>query len=185
MIAPDLARRGETICAAVEPVRRSSQCAAATSCSAAGTEAATARGSRRRSVPARDGCGRDADDRRRTAREHSPRGARHDARGVREPRGPNGARPGRGAARPRRGRIRQRRDVRIRGVPGRRGVGTYLHGPLLPRNPWLADLLLSWAAGACDGRRPRAPRAARDELERQAHAVAAAPCAAPRGRPAS
>jgi CobQ-like glutamine amidotransferase family enzyme len=26
-----------------------------------------------------------------------------------------------------------------------RSLGTYLHGPLLPRNPWLADLLLSWA----------------------------------------
>ena len=24
-------------------------------------------------------------------------------------------------------------------------IGTYLHGPLLPRNPWLTDLLLSWA----------------------------------------
>jgi hypothetical protein len=26
-------------------------------------------------------------------------------------------------------------------------VGTYLHGPLLARNPVLADLLLSWALG--------------------------------------
>jgi lipid II isoglutaminyl synthase (glutamine-hydrolysing) len=26
-------------------------------------------------------------------------------------------------------------------------VGTYLHGPVLVRNPGLADLLLSWAAG--------------------------------------
>ena len=26
-----------------------------------------------------------------------------------------------------------------------RVVGTYLHGPLLPKNPWLADLLLAWA----------------------------------------
>ncbi|HYL39837.1 MAG TPA: hypothetical protein VET90_00865, partial [Candidatus Binatus sp.] len=33
-------------------------------------------------------------------------------------------------------------------------VGTYLHGPVLPRNPELADLLLAWALG----RRP-------DELE--------------------
>ena len=29
-------------------------------------------------------------------------------------------------------------------VSGRR-VGTYLHGPLLPKNPWLADTLLRWA----------------------------------------
>jgi CobQ-like glutamine amidotransferase family enzyme len=24
-------------------------------------------------------------------------------------------------------------------------VGTYLHGPLLPKNPWVADRLLTWA----------------------------------------
>jgi CobQ-like glutamine amidotransferase family enzyme len=24
-------------------------------------------------------------------------------------------------------------------------IGTYMHGPLLPKNPWLADLLLGWA----------------------------------------
>ncbi|HMM48482.1 MAG TPA: hypothetical protein PKE32_02555 [Miltoncostaeaceae bacterium] len=24
-------------------------------------------------------------------------------------------------------------------------IGTYLHGPLLPKNPWLADVLLRWA----------------------------------------
>ena len=28
-----------------------------------------------------------------------------------------------------------------------RVVGTYLHGPVLARNPALADLLLSWALG--------------------------------------
>ena len=26
-----------------------------------------------------------------------------------------------------------------------RVIGTYVHGPLLPRNPWLADALLAWA----------------------------------------
>lgn len=26
-----------------------------------------------------------------------------------------------------------------------RVIGTYVHGPLLPRNPWLADLVLGWA----------------------------------------
>jgi len=31
------------------------------------------------------------------------------------------------------------------GAVQRRVIGTYLHGPLLPRNPWLADLLLRWA----------------------------------------
>jgi len=33
------------------------------------------------------------------------------------------------------------------GVLGDRLVGTYLHGPVLPRNPALADLLLSWVIG--------------------------------------
>ncbi len=33
------------------------------------------------------------------------------------------------------------------GVIGERLVGTYLHGPVLPRNPALADLLLSWVLG--------------------------------------
>ena len=50
-------------------------------------------------------------------------------------------------------------------------IGTYLHGPLLPRNPDLADWLLSRAlehAGA-DGRL----EPLEDELERVAHAVAA------------
>ncbi len=47
------------------------------------------------------------------------------------------------------------------GVEGCRlgnAVGTYLHGPLLPRNPWLADWLLARAlahAGAGDRRRSR------------------------------
>ncbi|HUF84510.1 MAG TPA: glutamine amidotransferase [Acidimicrobiia bacterium] len=33
------------------------------------------------------------------------------------------------------------------GILGERLVGTYLHGPVLPRNPALADLLLSWVIG--------------------------------------
>jgi len=35
----------------------------------------------------------------------------------------------------------------VDGVVGKRLVGTYLHGPVLPRNPALADLLLSWVVG--------------------------------------
>lgn len=31
------------------------------------------------------------------------------------------------------------------GAVQQRVVGTYLHGPLLPKNPWMADKLLSWA----------------------------------------
>lgn len=34
---------------------------------------------------------------------------------------------------------------RTEGAVADRTVGTYLHGPLLPKNPWLADLLLGWA----------------------------------------
>jgi lipid II isoglutaminyl synthase (glutamine-hydrolysing) len=33
------------------------------------------------------------------------------------------------------------------GVLGKGLVGTYLHGPVLPRNPALADLLLTWVLG--------------------------------------
>ena len=33
-------------------------------------------------------------------------------------------------------------------------VGTYLHGPVLARNPALADLLLAWALGLEDGGLP-------------------------------
>jgi lipid II isoglutaminyl synthase (glutamine-hydrolysing) len=33
------------------------------------------------------------------------------------------------------------------GVRAERLVGTYLHGPVLPRNPALADLLLTWVLG--------------------------------------
>ena len=45
--------------------------------------------------------------------------------------------------------------------------GTYLHGPLLPRNPWLADRLLSEALGGAE----LAPLP--DELEHEAQAVSA------------
>jgi CobQ-like glutamine amidotransferase family enzyme len=52
-------------------------------------------------------------------------------------------------------------------------IGTYLHGPLLPRNPWLADWLLARAlahAGAGDA--PDLPTLA-DELEAEAFRVSA------------
>jgi CobQ-like glutamine amidotransferase family enzyme len=54
-----------------------------------------------------------------------------------------------------------------------RAVGTYLHGPLLPRNPWFADWVLEQAlAHARDGE-PEPLEPLPDELEQQAHAVAA------------
>jgi lipid II isoglutaminyl synthase (glutamine-hydrolysing) len=65
-----------------------------------------------------------------------------------------------------------------------RAVGTYLHGPLLPRNPWLADLVLSWALAHATGEKPEALSPLPDELEWQAHAVAAGRARARGGRPA-
>jgi hypothetical protein len=53
-----------------------------------------------------------------------------------------------------------------------RVVATYLHGPLLPRNPWLADWLLAQAIAHQTGEAP-AFEPLSDELEAQAHAVAA------------
>ena len=53
----------------------------------------------------------------------------------------------------------------------RRAYGTYLHGPLLPRNPWFADHLLAEAlahAGAAPELQPLP-----DELEHEAHVVSA------------
>jgi CobQ-like glutamine amidotransferase family enzyme len=53
-----------------------------------------------------------------------------------------------------------------------RVYGTYLHGPLLPRNPWFADRLLADAfAHATGGDVELEPLA--DELEAAAHAVSA------------
>jgi CobQ-like glutamine amidotransferase family enzyme len=54
-----------------------------------------------------------------------------------------------------------------------RAVGTYLHGPLLPRNPWFADWLLAQALAHRLGEPPELD-ALPDELEREAHAVSAA-----------
>ena len=42
-----------------------------------------------------------------------------------------------------------------------RAIGTYLHGPLLPRNPWLADWLLAQALAHATRRRAAGARAAR------------------------
>ena len=52
-----------------------------------------------------------------------------------------------------------------------RAIGTYLHGPLLPRNPWLADWLLGQALGRRLGEVPEL-EPLDDELEHEAHAVA-------------
>jgi CobQ-like glutamine amidotransferase family enzyme len=54
-----------------------------------------------------------------------------------------------------------------------RAIGTYLHGPLLPRNPWLADWLLAQALAHTTGGEPPELDPLGDELEREAHAVSA------------
>jgi len=53
-----------------------------------------------------------------------------------------------------------------------RAVGTYLHGPLLPRNPWFADWVLAQALAHRAGEPPELGPLP-DELEAQAHAVSA------------
>jgi CobQ-like glutamine amidotransferase family enzyme len=53
-----------------------------------------------------------------------------------------------------------------------RAVGTYLHGPLLPRNPWFADWLLAQALAHRLGEPPEL-EPLEDELESQAHVVSA------------
>jgi CobQ-like glutamine amidotransferase family enzyme len=54
----------------------------------------------------------------------------------------------------------------------KRVYGTYLHGPLLPRNPWFADQLLeeALARAGVDERFEPLP----DEFEHEAHTVSAA-----------
>ena len=54
-----------------------------------------------------------------------------------------------------------------------RAVGTYLHGPLLPRNPWLADWLLAQALAHAAGGEPAGARAARGRPRAEAFRVSA------------
>jgi lipid II isoglutaminyl synthase (glutamine-hydrolysing) len=57
------------------------------------------------------------------------------------------------------------------GVRRGRLIGTYLHGPLLPKNAWLADTLIAWALERRYGTTPElAPLD--DALEDAAHASA-------------
>ena len=54
----------------------------------------------------------------------------------------------------------------------KRVYGTYLHGPLLPRNPWFADRLLEEALAHAGVETSFEPLG--DELEHEAHAVSSA-----------
>jgi len=58
------------------------------------------------------------------------------------------------------------------GVRVGNAVGTYLHGPLLPRNAWLADWILERALEHLTGER-RELEPLRDELEKSAQTIAA------------
>jgi hypothetical protein len=55
-----------------------------------------------------------------------------------------------------------------------RVFGTYLHGPLLPRNPWFADHLLALALAHATGGAPPKLAPLPDELEHEAYEVSAA-----------
>jgi CobQ-like glutamine amidotransferase family enzyme len=54
-----------------------------------------------------------------------------------------------------------------------RAIGTYLHGPLLPRNPRLADWLLAQALAHASGGEPKGLEPLPDELEAEAFRVSA------------
>ena len=64
-------------------------------------------------------------------------------------------------------------DSGFEGCRAGRVIGTYLHGPLLPRNPWLADWLLSQALAHSTGGDPPSLPELPDELEAAAFRVAA------------
>lgn len=66
------------------------------------------------------------------------------------------------------------------GVTGR-VIGTYLHGPLLPKNPWLADTLIAWALEHRTGG-PVRLEPLDDSMEAAAHAAAVARATRRRGR---
>ena len=61
----------------------------------------------------------------------------------------------------------------VEGCRSGRALGTYLHGPLLPRNPWLADWLLAQALAHASGGEPPVLEPLPDELEAEAFRVSA------------
>ena len=137
----------------------------------------------RRGPPAPHRRGRAADDRRRPARVRARARAERDAGRVREPRRADDPRRRRSAARAgdrRASATTVRAGSRAAGSSG--SVGTYLHGPLLPRNPWLADWLLAQAVAHRSGGEPPEFEPLDDWLEAEAHAVSAARARARGGR---
>jgi CobQ-like glutamine amidotransferase family enzyme len=61
-------------------------------------------------------------------------------------------------------------DGQTEGCRVDRVLGTYVHGPLLPKNPWLADRLLAWG---CEHRGLGTPLDALDDRLEAAAAQAA------------
>ena len=76
------------------------------------------------------------------------------ARRLREPRRPHLPRPRRAAARPVVSGHGNNGDDGFEGVRRDNLIGTYLHGPLLPKNAWLADHLIALALERRYGARP-------------------------------
>jgi CobQ-like glutamine amidotransferase family enzyme len=72
----------------------------------------------------------------------------------------------------------------LEGARSKNVFATYLHGPCLPKNPWLTDQLIRLAVGRAEGVRPARVVLAplNDELENRAHDVALAKAMANRGR---
>jgi hypothetical protein len=72
----------------------------------------------------------------------------------------------------------------LEGARSKNVFATYLHGPCLPKNPWLTDQLIRIAVGRAEGVRPQRVVLAvlNDELEERAHSVALAKAMANRGR---
>jgi len=64
-------------------------------------------------------------------------------------------------------------ETGFEGCRAGRVIGTYLHGPLFPRNPWLADWVLAEALGHASGGEPPELEPLADELESAAHVVSA------------
>ncbi len=64
----------------------------------------------------------------------------------------------------------------------RAAIGTYLHGPLLPRNPWLADWLIERALAHNTGGEVEKLEPLADGLESEAHRIAAGRARARGGR---
>jgi lipid II isoglutaminyl synthase (glutamine-hydrolysing) len=72
-------------------------------------------------------------------------------------------------------------EDRLEGCRVGNAVGTYLHGPLLPRNPWLADWLIARALGRRSGEPPELEPLP-DDLELSAQKVSAERARARGGR---